>query len=134
MVGVVTACARRAALDDADESGAAAATVACLLGMAGAPWLTLPTPNPNPNSNPDPNPNPKPNPYPYPLPFTLTLTLTRCAMAHPVGVRAGGERRAGGRPRASVARLYREQAGGAARRRGAAALAVSGVALLVGTG
>ena len=53
MVGVVTACARRAALDDADESGAAAATVACLLGMAGAPWLTLPTPNPNPN--PDPN-------------------------------------------------------------------------------
>ena len=39
MVGVVTAGARRAALDDADESGAAAATVACLLGLAGAPSL-----------------------------------------------------------------------------------------------
>ena len=41
MVGVVTAVARRAALDDADESGAAAAMVASLLGIAGAPWLTL---------------------------------------------------------------------------------------------
>ena len=41
MVCAVTAGARRAALDTDDESGAAAATVACLLGLAGEPWLAL---------------------------------------------------------------------------------------------